>query len=737
MGPSDTTLHFYLKLMAMTVMLCAVCSCAQERREQPVAVDGVIDLSDWDFERDGVVDLQGEWRFAWEALIEPMSSEQFRQLYPMTMAVPGRWSHIPEDPLSGSRAQLGYATYALEIRLPPNLDSRMLAISSAITNCASLWRVYSEDGKRELGVVSHGQIGKSIETTSPQSHEEVKALATGGRGSIVLWVQVSNYRDQVGGIQGSPQLGERNMLLQNHRSRFFRSTMVLGGVGILCLVHLMLYWQRREDVTLAYFAFFSFFIALRLFWDGGIIRYLGFIDSGASYQILLIADFIATAMAIMSSLLFIGSLVSTPMYHAVSKFFGYGIGCIFIVWTLTAGFYPVPSLVLTNHHLFVLEIYAVTAVLWLLSYLIYMAFKGHQLARWVCLAFLILGMGVVNDVLYMNGVIRTGIISSYAFVGFILVQTGLLSKKTVDAHRRVEQQSVQLDRALRDAKSADKLKGELLANLSHERRTPLNALTNTPRILSNNLDLHIQWRCEACDSVFRDDADTMPETAPLCPNCEADALVAYSVADSNLDPHTIDSLLQQASRSGAHLEKTLTDIMEYAKLQSDTKAVQTREVSIAYVFREAADQLSQFASKKEIDVRIDIAAEVTTIWANNDQIVLLLLKLLENALEFSPPFQEVVMKAKMEANGRSVCLSVCDQGPGIAEENLSLIFESFRQVEGGHTRTHPGVGLGLSIAQEIAVRHGTHIRVNAVPGQGSTFSFTLPATQAPSEQPSA
>ena len=91
----------------------------------------------------------------------------------------------------------------------------------------------------------------------------------------------------------------------------------------------------------------------------------------------------------------------------------------------------------------------------------------------------------------------------------------------------------------------------------------------------------------------------------------------------------------------------------------------------------------------------------------------------------------------MEANGGSVCLSVCDQGPGIAEENLSLIFESFRQVEGGHTRTHPGVGLGLSIAQEIAVSHGTHIRVNAVPGQGSTFSFTLPATQAPSEQPSA
>ena len=200
--------------------------------------------------------------------------------------------------------------------------------------------------------------------------------------------------------------------------------MVLGGVSILCLVHLMLYWQRREDETLAYFALFALFIALRLFWDGAIIRHLGFIDSGNSYQIFLTADFIATVLAIMSSLLFIGSIVSTPMYQSVTRPFGYGIGCIIIGWILfTALTSPVPSLVLTNHPLFFLELYAVTAVVWLLSYLGYMAFKGHQLARWVCLAFAILGMGVVNDILYMNGVIRTGIISSYAFVGFILVQT--------------------------------------------------------------------------------------------------------------------------------------------------------------------------------------------------------------------------------------------------------------------------------------------------------------------------
>ena len=111
----------------MAAMLCLVCSCTDGRRAPPVAVDGIIDLSDWDFGRDGMVELQGEWRFTWAKFVEPMPIEQFRNLNPMTMNVPGRWSHLLEDEQSKSQGQLGYATYALEIRLPPKVDTRTLA----------------------------------------------------------------------------------------------------------------------------------------------------------------------------------------------------------------------------------------------------------------------------------------------------------------------------------------------------------------------------------------------------------------------------------------------------------------------------------------------------------------------------------------------------------------------------------------------------------------------------------
>jgi hypothetical protein len=61
----------FIKLLSLAALLCFVCSCGEKRREQPVAVDGVIDLSDWDFEKDGIVDLEGEWRFVWEEFVDP------------------------------------------------------------------------------------------------------------------------------------------------------------------------------------------------------------------------------------------------------------------------------------------------------------------------------------------------------------------------------------------------------------------------------------------------------------------------------------------------------------------------------------------------------------------------------------------------------------------------------------------------------------------------------------------
>ena len=77
-----------IRLLLLGALLLSLCSCGEKRRAQPVAVDGVLDLSNWDFEKDGNVELKGEWRFVWEEFVEPMPSEAFREKYTGTIEVP-------------------------------------------------------------------------------------------------------------------------------------------------------------------------------------------------------------------------------------------------------------------------------------------------------------------------------------------------------------------------------------------------------------------------------------------------------------------------------------------------------------------------------------------------------------------------------------------------------------------------------------------------------------------------
>jgi two-component system sensor histidine kinase VicK len=101
-----------------------------------------------------------------------------------------------------------------------------------------------------------------------------------------------------------------------------------------------------------------------------------------------------------------------------------------------------------------------------------------------------------------------------------------------------------------------------------------------------------------------------------------------------------------------------------------------------------------------------------------------LLNLLSNAVKFSNPGGQVAVGLTRE--GADYVFSVQDHGVGIAEEHQKVIFESFRQLEGGSTRRFGGTGLGLSIARELVMKHGGTLWVHSVLGQGSTFFFKVP-----------
>ena len=98
--------------------------------------------------------------------------------------------------------------------------------------------------------------------------------------------------------------------------------------------------------------------------------------------------------------------------------------------------------------------------------------------------------------------------------------------------------------------------------------------------------------------------------------------------------------------------------------------------------------------------------------------------LLDNAIKFTPAQGEIRIAVH---SGTSACVSVSDTGPGIAQEDLPLIFERFYRVSKDRSRKTGGAGLGLSIARMIVEKHGGTIRAQSVVGRGSVFTISLPA----------
>ena len=102
---------------------------------------------------------------------------------------------------------------------------------------------------------------------------------------------------------------------------------------------------------------------------------------------------------------------------------------------------------------------------------------------------------------------------------------------------------------------------------------------------------------------------------------------------------------------------------------------------------------------------------------------------MDNAIKFSPGGGIVTLKAW--AVERVVCISVADEGIGISSDSMGRIFERFYQVDGSTKRRYGGMGVGLALVWEVVELHDGEVRVESEPGEGSTFTISLPRADVP------
>jgi PAS domain S-box-containing protein len=181
---------------------------------------------------------------------------------------------------------------------------------------------------------------------------------------------------------------------------------------------------------------------------------------------------------------------------------------------------------------------------------------------------------------------------------------------------------------------------------------------------------------------------------------------------------------QRALRKMLNMVNSLLDI---AKMESSGKLLLDRDFYPLTPIAEAVrNELLPLADELEIEIALDIPADLPALKIEGEKIERVLLNLVDNALKFSPLSSTITISAR-QANSEMVRVAVIDNGPGVPDDQKGSVFERFRQASGGIKGNRSGTGLGLTFCRVAILAHGGDIWVEDNPTGGSMFIFTLPA----------
>jgi signal transduction histidine kinase/class 3 adenylate cyclase len=254
--------------------------------------------------------------------------------------------------------------------------------------------------------------------------------------------------------------------------------------------------------------------------------------------------------------------------------------------------------------------------------------------------------------------------------------------------RQLERSFADLESKNAELQKHDQLKDAFLANTSHELRTPLNGIIGI--------------------------ADSMLEGAA-----------------GTLSP-SVEGNIRLIVASGRRLFALVDDLLDFSKLRHQTVELRLRSVDVRAVAELVLMTTGPLASSKELQLVNAVPEHMPLVQADEGRLQQILYNLVGNAIKFT---EEGAVTLRAEIVGEFVAVSIIDTGIGIDPEKHEAIFESFEQGDGSTARAYGGTGLGLAISRQLIALHGGEIYVQSAPGEGATFTFTLPLADAALDEP--
>ncbi|KUN94913.1 sensor histidine kinase [Streptomyces caeruleatus] len=235
---------------------------------------------------------------------------------------------------------------------------------------------------------------------------------------------------------------------------------------------------------------------------------------------------------------------------------------------------------------------------------------------------------------------------------------------------------------LTEARRIEAVRRDFVANVSHELKTPVGALS----------------------------------------------LLSEAVMDASDDPEAVQRFAGRMQIEATRLTSLVQELIDLSRVQNDDPLEDAEPVRVDELVAEAVDRCRHAAGTKQITMAAGSTSDDLSIWGNRGQLAAALGNLVENAVNYSPARTRVGIAARRVSapGGDLIEIAVTDQGIGISDKDKERIFERFYRVDPARSRATGGTGLGLAIVKHVAASHSGEVTVWSSEGQGSTFTLRLP-----------
>lgn len=419
-----------MKLLKLFVCLSCIISlyaCKDSKKYQPVAEQGLLDLSGWDFEKDGILKLDGQWDFYWNKLYAPDDFKKSRVDTPAAyLSIPGTWNEQTKH--THKFPGKGFATYHLKVKLKhhyPILGIKCFDAASSF----KLW----VNGQP---VASNGVVSDIPDQMKAQFLPMLRSF-TADTSELDIVVQVSNNFHSKGGIWSSYQLGTMEQLLSKRERDAAFETILIGIMFILFIYHIWIFFLRKSENIALWFGLLCLSLLLRsLLTDE---RFLYVFSPSFNLNIGLRIEYLTLTYGSSLFIIFVYYLFTLDFSKTILKI----VVGITLIETLVICF---TSTSFYTSILYVFQILVVIKAFYIILFVAPKVIKNKRRGSVIfSIILLILVACVINDMLLSLLLINSRYLTPMGFFLNILLQAYILASRISFAFETVEKSTLQLN----------------------------------------------------------------------------------------------------------------------------------------------------------------------------------------------------------------------------------------------------------------------------------------------------